>query len=445
MQRYFDVVQTTSGDAIPGALVYVYVGSTTVLATLFSDNGITAAPNPLTTNADGEYAFYAANGTYTIQIAATGYAGETKPGVVLFDPNDFSAFGSGLITQNYISPTIVYSDTASCASFVNGTFTNPNAANNDPVTWAQKFTKYDNGTDRFAHNVGGHLSETIIKGTGLPGEQDTDGTWIALLGNSVMLGENKGTSVSPDYDAYGNTIGVAGFARSNGYPGSGNIVAGLWGYADGPVLDATTQANLPATNWSLVGAEVNIQINHPDIGEQSNLIGKGSAIGYLAINYRTPETGIRDYQFGVALGGTPVDNNFLNPNVDDWNGFYTGFLIDKIKAKGIRFGQYFKNNSYGIWFPDSYAGSQEPAAAIYLGNSKINMAQYVGINFVNNDFWQNGGDLWFKTGGSNYKLVKMILGVASFGAHTATSDAPVTGYIEIKDEAGNTRKLAVIA
>jgi hypothetical protein len=104
MQRYFDVVQTTAGNAIPGALVYVYVGSTTVLATLFSDNGVTAAPNPLTTNADGEYAFYAANGTYTLQIAATGYAGETKPGVVLFDPSDagiisvkdFGAKGDGV-------------------------------------------------------------------------------------------------------------------------------------------------------------------------------------------------------------------------------------------------------------------------------------------------------------------------------------------------------------
>jgi hypothetical protein len=91
MQRYFDVVQTTAGNAIPGALVYVYVGSTTVLATLFADNGVTAAPNPLTTNADGEYAFYAANGTYTLQIVATGYAGETKPGVVLFDPSDSGA------------------------------------------------------------------------------------------------------------------------------------------------------------------------------------------------------------------------------------------------------------------------------------------------------------------------------------------------------------------
>jgi hypothetical protein len=91
MQRYFDVVQTTAGNAVPGALVYVYVGSTTVLATLFSDNSVTAAPNPLTTNADGEYAFYAANGTYTIQIAATGYAGETKPGAVLFDPSDAGA------------------------------------------------------------------------------------------------------------------------------------------------------------------------------------------------------------------------------------------------------------------------------------------------------------------------------------------------------------------
>lgn len=103
MQNVFDVVQTRSGNAIPGALVYVY-DSNNVLATLYSDNGVTTTPNPLTTNSDGEYQFYAANGTYSLVIAATGYDGQTINGKVLFDPADaiplsvknFGAKGDGV-------------------------------------------------------------------------------------------------------------------------------------------------------------------------------------------------------------------------------------------------------------------------------------------------------------------------------------------------------------
>lgn len=96
MQRFFDVVQDRSGNCIPNALVYVYVGSTSTLATLYSDNGVTLAPNPVTTNSDGEYAFYAANGTYTLQIQATGYDSQSRPGTILFDPAD----GGALVASN---------------------------------------------------------------------------------------------------------------------------------------------------------------------------------------------------------------------------------------------------------------------------------------------------------------------------------------------------------
>ena len=103
MQRFFDVVQDRSGNCIPNALVYVYVGSTNTLATLYSDNGVTPTVNPVTTNADGEYAFYAANGTYTLNIQATGYASDSRPGTIVFDPADggtgsFLQAGAGAIT-----------------------------------------------------------------------------------------------------------------------------------------------------------------------------------------------------------------------------------------------------------------------------------------------------------------------------------------------------------
>jgi hypothetical protein len=36
-------------------------------------------------------------------------------------------------------------------------------------------------------------------------------------------------------------------------------------------------------------------------------------------------------------------------------------------------------------------------------------------------------------------------GVLRFGTLTANADAPITGYITIKDSSGTTRKLAIIA
>ncbi len=101
MQRYFDVVQDRSGNAIAGASVSVYVGSTSNLATIYSDNGVTLTANPLTTNGDGEYAFYAANGTYTLTIEATNYSSENKPGTVLFDPADSVSLATGSV--NYLN------------------------------------------------------------------------------------------------------------------------------------------------------------------------------------------------------------------------------------------------------------------------------------------------------------------------------------------------------
>ena len=89
MQAVFDVVQDRSGNAISGAYVAVY-NSSNSLAPLFADDGVTPLVNPTITNTDGEYLFYAANGTYRIEITAAGYFEQSIPGVVLFDPANSS-------------------------------------------------------------------------------------------------------------------------------------------------------------------------------------------------------------------------------------------------------------------------------------------------------------------------------------------------------------------
>ena len=90
MERLFDVVQDRRGNAISSATVTVKDKDGN-LATIFSDDGVTTASNPLTTNADGEYTFFAANGQYTCEIVATGYASEVISQRTLFDLSDMTA------------------------------------------------------------------------------------------------------------------------------------------------------------------------------------------------------------------------------------------------------------------------------------------------------------------------------------------------------------------
>ena len=91
MQPYRDTVLTMiNGKLTPvsGASVLVkeYPGLAT--ATIYSDNGVTAATNPLTTDARGAYTFFAADGRYQLVISGTGFDTITIPQILLEDPAD---------------------------------------------------------------------------------------------------------------------------------------------------------------------------------------------------------------------------------------------------------------------------------------------------------------------------------------------------------------------
>lgn len=98
MENHSGVLRNQHGRAIGGATVTVYNAGTTTLATIYSNNGVTAKSNPfLTDTFDGRYNFYAANGTYDIVYrfpGATFDAAHTKR-IGLFDQADFVASGGG--------------------------------------------------------------------------------------------------------------------------------------------------------------------------------------------------------------------------------------------------------------------------------------------------------------------------------------------------------------
>lgn len=108
MERRFAVAQTRQGKAIPNASVTVR-DANGATATLYSDNALTPLANPVTTNLDGEYSYYAANGRYSETIVAAGQTTETVSDLLLHDPDDstssflsvkaFDAVGDGVTSD----------------------------------------------------------------------------------------------------------------------------------------------------------------------------------------------------------------------------------------------------------------------------------------------------------------------------------------------------------
>ena len=72
MQLCSDNIQDRFGTGIAGASVLVTLAAGGALPVLYSDNGITPTTNPILTDAEGEFAFYAANGRYTLTATGPG-------------------------------------------------------------------------------------------------------------------------------------------------------------------------------------------------------------------------------------------------------------------------------------------------------------------------------------------------------------------------------------
>lgn len=72
MQSHKNTILRRNGDAIPGATVNIYDVGTTNASTIYSDNGSTATDNPMTSDADGEFKFWAADGVYDVTVTYEG-------------------------------------------------------------------------------------------------------------------------------------------------------------------------------------------------------------------------------------------------------------------------------------------------------------------------------------------------------------------------------------
>lgn len=69
MQKYQNNIAARNGDAVVGIKVLIKLAGTATPATIYSDDGVTITPNPLTTDGNGYFEFYVANGLYDIAVS----------------------------------------------------------------------------------------------------------------------------------------------------------------------------------------------------------------------------------------------------------------------------------------------------------------------------------------------------------------------------------------
>jgi len=89
MKNFWSIaIDHETGLPIPNCNVYVYIYGGVVLATIYSDDGITLKDNPFETDAYGRLNFYVESGIYYLKFTKTGYDDWTSDPITIPDVID---------------------------------------------------------------------------------------------------------------------------------------------------------------------------------------------------------------------------------------------------------------------------------------------------------------------------------------------------------------------
>lgn len=308
-------------------------------------------------------------------------------GVETWIKSGITRIGAALnnVINNIISPTLMYT---------NKTNNKITSVNDDKTVTEYIGTEAtNNGSDKFAHNPASLLTETKAHGVG---------TFIDTLHN--IVGDNNGS-----------VIGLGSFARKTEglSDDDGTIITGLWGYPSTPVENESKDINC-----SVCGLEINMQIDVPDVGYKDYLHGYYSSVGVLLSNYRTPNTGRQNWTFGEVIQGTPVNGDYTDIDIENWNAIHTGISINHILEKGILFNNMIKDGGYGIYFPDVLANNAH-VTGLYLGGTTLNLGTFTGTG-KDLELWQNDNKIWFKPKGENPRALLISYSDSNIGGYNLT-------------------------
>ncbi len=126
MKKYVDyLISSIDGTPISGVSVLVNDAGTANASSIFSDDGTTALANPFTSEGDGSFFFFVANGLYDLEFTLAGFTFDDSDteNITMFDPLD------GLATGTATAASVFFAGTGGAITQDNTNFQFNDAAN----------------------------------------------------------------------------------------------------------------------------------------------------------------------------------------------------------------------------------------------------------------------------------------------------------------------------
>lgn len=262
MEHYINVLQDRHGEALGGVTVTVYLSGTLTKAAIFSDNGANQKSNPFTSDANGDYDFYAANGVYDFSFVRSGYTfpiAYTR--IALFDVNDGGGGGGGSTTF-----TGILSGTNNGAAMVVSSGASLNFTGSGSINASLFRGQTTIGVASGGTNVTTSPDDTVMVGNGTTWQTKTLPSCANALTSKVLYDPTTNTFTcgadqtgSSTFDTLGSGTNISstmvvGTGGSLTFSGTGNLNASAYhGNAVIAVADGGTGLSSAIDDAVLVG------------------------------------------------------------------------------------------------------------------------------------------------------------------------------------------------
>jgi hypothetical protein len=419
VQKYQNSIQDLKGNAVAGASIAVYIFGTASLATIYSDNGVTViAPGALLSDAEGEFAFYAVNGRYNVQVVAAGLASQTTYDVLLFDPadagivsvKDFGAVGDGVTNDtaaiNLALSTTYTTGQALCIPAGTYLYDGGGSLGNGNIIYGEG----RNATiirSRLASPTGGYIIHALGYGSGVRGIRfdaavaQTSGCYVWLSGPETFIEDFYMTG---DFNGVWMTGSVSRIRHGRFQDGAtGAIRIKAEGGDNSQLIDDVLMG---AQSPQVSTAGIRVRNSSALIISNTSVIQQGNAV------LIDPYTSV----VGTNLVNTDKGNVFsLYAN----NCFFDNSSGNALRIVPSGTGSVVRSRFANCWF-----GSSSSDGA-YLTNTSSGILQ--GIYFDSCHFPLNTGS-GITTGGvvSDIELVGGFLCQNSYGAYFGGSTSKIT-------------------